>query len=49
MGTGAGFISLIDNEVEAIFVHPRYQGCGIERTLMDQAVSLRASLASRAR
>ena len=39
-----GFLSLIGNEVGAIFVHPDSQGHGIGRTLMEHAVSLCDSL-----
>lgn len=39
-GKLVGFISLINNEVGAIFVHPLLQRRGIGRALMDKACSL---------
>ena len=43
-GNVVGFLSLIGNEVGAIFVHPSNQGSGIGRALMDHAASLRDEL-----
>jgi len=39
-GNPVGFISLIGNEVGAIFVHPSKQGRGIGTALMNKACSL---------
>lgn len=39
-GKPVGFISLIDNKIGAIFVHPSMQRRGIGRALMDKACSL---------
>lgn len=43
-GRVAGFLSLIGNEVGAIFVDPTMHGLGIGRGLMDRASSLRPHL-----
>jgi putative acetyltransferase len=43
-GNAVGFLSLIGNEVGAIFVRPECQGRGIGRRLMDHAVSIRDEL-----
>lgn len=43
-GNVIGFLSLVGNEVGAIFVHPDTQGRGIGRALMDRAASLREGL-----
>ena len=43
-GIVVGFVSLIGNEVGAIFAHPAYQGRGIGRALMDHVASLRDEL-----
>ena len=40
-GKVIGFITLIENEVGAIFVHPKFQGTGAGKALMDHAISLR--------
>lgn len=43
-GHVVGFISLLGNEVGAIFVEPRFQGSGIGQALMDCARALRGEL-----
>lgn len=43
-GRVVGFLSLIGNEVGAIFVDPAYQGRGVGRSLMDGARDVRPFL-----
>ena len=43
-GCVIGFISLLGNEVGAIFVHPKYHRKGIGRELMNKARELRGEL-----
>ena len=43
-GQVVGFISLLDNEVGGIFVHPSWQRQGIGKALMDKASSLHERL-----
>ncbi len=43
-GQIVGFISLIGNEVGALFVEPEFHGIGIGRALMDKAQSLHEKL-----
>lgn len=43
-GTVQGFISLMGNEVGAIFLQPQYHGMGVGKALMDKAQSLHGEL-----
>ena len=43
-GRVVGFISLVENEVGGIFVHPSWQRQGIGRALMDKASALHQNL-----
>lgn len=43
-GQVVGFLSLVENEVGGIFVHPSWQRQGIGKALMDKAKSLHKNL-----
>lgn len=43
-GTVVGFMSLVDDEVAALFVEPSRQGSGIGRALLERAQSTRETL-----
>lgn len=43
-GRIVGFISLVENEVGGIFVHPTWQQQGVGRALMDKAATLHDTL-----
>lgn len=43
-GQVVGFLSLIENEVGAIFLMPRHHGKGIGKAMMDKAVECRGAL-----
>lgn len=43
-GQVVGFISIIENEVGGLFVHPRWQQQGVGKALMDKASSLHETL-----
>ena len=44
-GEVIGFISLIDNYIGALFVHPRHQGKGTGTSLIKKASSIKSELA----
>ncbi|MFM1918370.1 MAG: putative N-acetyltransferase YjaB [Candidatus Hydrogenedentota bacterium] len=43
-GKVVGFLSLLDNEVGAVFVQPAHHGQGIGRSLLDHAQTIRPTL-----
>ncbi len=43
-GSVIGFISIVSDEIGAIFLHPQHHGKGYGKAMMDKAVSLKGTL-----